>query len=58
MPPPLDGYLRPLHAEAMVRDTADTWQRLAGQDHTYAVEIAHRGGHPSPNPVLEAPDKP
>ncbi|MER7540119.1 hypothetical protein ABTX77_35870 [Streptomyces sp. NPDC097704] len=104
MPPPLDGYLRTLHAEAMARDTAaerwlfpgrfpaqhlssgrlikrlrllgirsrmarntalielaselpavivsrllgihqstaDTWQRLAGQDHCYAADITHR----------------
>ncbi|MGA5348689.1 hypothetical protein ACPCSQ_23915 [Streptomyces griseoincarnatus] len=104
MPPPLDGYLRTLHAEAMARDTAaerwlfpgrfpaqhlssgrltrrlrllgirprmarntalielaselpavvvsrllgihqntaDTWQRLAGQDHTYAADITQR----------------
>ncbi|AVI00132.1 hypothetical protein C5L38_34290 (plasmid) [Streptomyces sp. WAC00288] len=120
MPPPLDGYLRTLHAEAMDRDTAaerwlfpgrfpaqhlssgrltnrlrllsihprmgrntalielaselpavvvsrllgihqntaDAWQRLTGQDHTYAAEITHRAGHPSQDPGLGAPDKP
>ncbi|MER8036580.1 hypothetical protein [Streptomyces hydrogenans] len=120
MPPPLDGYLRTLHAEAMARDTAaerwlfpgrfpaqhlstgrltrrlrllgirlrmarntalielaselpavvvsrllgihqntaDTWHRLAGQDYTYAVEIAHRSDRPSPHPELGGPDKP
>ncbi|WP_051716986.1 hypothetical protein [Streptomyces sp. NRRL F-5727] len=104
MPPPLDGYLRTLHAEAIARDTAaerwlfpsrfpaqhlssgrlakrlrllgihsrmarntalielaselpavvvsrllgihqstaDTRQRLAGQDHAYAADITHR----------------